>query len=221
MNTLKYLLALAGFMFGMLLFVPADAAEEAPDALVKRVTEEVMQTVRNDKSVKAGDRQRIETLVRSKILPHIDFRRTTMLTMGRYWRQATPEQQQKIAKEFQDLLIHTYAGALSQVGEQKLVYKPLRADPSDTDVVVRCEVPQTRGREPVQFSYRMSKTPDGWKVYDLNVLGVWLVETYKSTFADHIGREGIEGLVTLLEEKNRALLAQPAGQKVPPPDRAL
>lgn len=188
-------------------------AEEAPDVLVKRITRDVMDTVRADKAIKSGNRQRIHELVNTKIAPHVDIERATAFAMGRYWPQATPQQKDKLVKEVRTLLLHTYAGGLSQVGDQELIFKPMRAQPDDTEVEVRFEVKQKRGAEPVQVSYRLYKTPDGWKVYDVNVLGVWLGQTYRSSFAAEIERSGINGLISTLEEKNRKLAANEEGAR--------
>lgn len=200
------------FLFAAMATASAFAADapsqEAPDELVKRVTQEVMDTARTDKEIKAGNRRRILQVVEQKILPHVDLERAVSLAVGRHWREATPQQRQQLIDEFRTMLIRTYAGALSLVGDQKLVYKPLRADPDDTEVEVRFEVRQLRGHEPVQVSYRLYKTQDGWKVYDVNVLGVWLVETYKSSFNTEIAQGGIDGLIRTLSAKNKELAAR-------------
>lgn len=209
MKIFKTLLILTGLLLGAMPFTASAAAPEAPDVLVRRVTEEVMETARNDKGIKAGDRRRIVAVVEAKILPHLDFRRATALTVGRHWRQATPQQKQQLTEEFRALMIHTYAGAMSQISDQKLEYKPMRADPGDTDVEVRFQVRQTRTGDPVQVIYRMHKAPDGWKVYDVNVLGAWLTETYRTSFSEEIARSGIDGLIQTLSEKNKKLAAQP------------
>ncbi len=208
MKTLTTLLLLAGLALGTLAFASPAPSEEAPDVLVKRITMQVLDAAKNDKEIKAGNRRRIHKLVETMILPHVDFQRTTALTVGRYWREATPQQRQQLTDEFRALLMYTYAGALSQVGDQQIVFKPLRADPADNEVEVRFEVIQPRRADPVQVSYRLYKTPDGWKVYDVNVLGVWLIQTYKENFAAEIGKGGIDGLIHTLAEKNRSLAEQ-------------
>lgn len=199
--------------FSVLLAALQVRAEEAPDVLVKRITRDVMDTVRADNAIKAGNRQRIHELVNTKIAPHVDIERATAFAMGRYWPLATPQQKDKLVKEVRTLLLYTYAGGLSQVGDQELIFKPMRAQPEDTEVEVRFEVKQKRGAEPVQVSYRLYKTPDGWKVYDVNVLGVWLGQTYRSSFAAEIERSGIDGLIGTLEEKNRKLAANEEGAR--------
>lgn len=207
MKIFTKLFLVAGLILGTPAFAAAPPDQEAPDVLVRRVTDEVMETAKTDKEIKAGNRDRIRELVESKILPHLDFERATALTAGRHWRDATPQQRAQLTEEFRLLMIHTYAGALSQIRNEKLVYKPLRDDPSDNEVEVRFQVLQTRKGDPVQVSYRMYKMPDGWKIYDVNVLGVWLTETYKNSFSDEIARGGIEGLIRTLSEKNKKLAA--------------
>lgn len=194
------IVALALSPFGAL------AQQEAPDVLVKRISEEVVNAAKTDKQIQGGDQQRVLQLVEEKIIPHVDFQHMTALAAGRFWRQATPDQQQKLTKEFRDLLIHTYSGAISQVRDQQLVFKPMRASPADTDVEVRSEVQQSRG-EPIQLNYRLEKTTSGWKIYDVNVLGAWLVETYKGNFSSEIGKNGIDGLIKVLTERNAKLRA--------------
>jgi phospholipid transport system substrate-binding protein len=181
-------------------------AQQAPDALIREVSQDVIDTARNDKAIQAGDLQRIVALVDTKVLPHVNFQRMTASAVGRYWRQATPEQRQRLQEEFKQLLMRTYAGALSQVKDQEVHMKPMRAAPEDTEVIVRTEV---RGKgEPVQVDYRLQKTPAGWKIYDVNVLGVWLVENYRNTFAQEIGQGGIDGLINKLAERNKAAAGQ-------------
>ena len=177
------------------------AAEEAPDALIKRVSGEVLEAIKGDKAVQAGEMSRVLTLVDSKVMPHVNFTRMTASAVGRSWRQATPEQKTRLQQEFKTLLIRTYSGALSQVKDQSLNVKPMRAVPTDSEITVRTEV-IGRG-EPVQLDYRMEKTPTGWKIYDLNVLGVWLVETYRTQFAQEISANGVNGLIASLSQRNK------------------
>ncbi len=179
------------------------AADEAPDALVKRLSADVLETVKKDKSIKSGDVDKIMALVNKTILPYVNFRRMTAAAVGPAWRTATPEQQQRLQDEFKQLLVRTYSGALSEVSDQTIVVKPMRAAAGDTDVLVRTEV---RGRgDPVQLDYRLEKASDGsWKIYNLNVLGVWLVETYRTQFAQEINAKGLDGLIAALAERNKA-----------------
>lgn len=181
------------------------AADEAPDALVKRLSVDVLETLRKDKSIKAGDVDRIMALVDKTIMPHVNFRRMTAASVGPGWRKATPEQQARLQDEFKTLLVRTYAGALSQVTDQSIVVKPLRAAAEDKDVLVRTEI--VGKGDPIQLDYRLEKTPGegaGWKIYNLNVLGVWLVETYRSQFAQEINAKGIDGLIDTLVARNKS-----------------
>jgi phospholipid transport system substrate-binding protein len=183
----------------------AQGAEEAPDAWIKRLSTEVLDTIKADKSLQSGNLPKVVALVDSKIMPNVDFQRMTASAAGPAWRKATPEQQKSLQEEFKILLVRTYAGALSQVSDQEIALKPLRAAAEDKEVVVRTEI---RGRgEPVQLDYRLQKTPGqgaGWKIYDLNVMGVWLVETYRGQFAQEINAKGIDGLIASLAERNKA-----------------
>ncbi len=195
-----------------LIFASAASAQEAPDVLVKRISEDVLNTAKNDKEIQSGNINRIVALVEEKILPYVDAERMTALAAGRFWRQATPEQQKQLITEFRSLLIYTYSGALSQVRDQKIEYRPLRADPADTEVEVRSQVIQSRG-EPIQLSYRLEKLPSGWKMYDVNVMGAWLVEAYKGTFNSEITKGGIDGLIKSLSDKNKQLAARSIAKK--------
>jgi phospholipid transport system substrate-binding protein len=191
---------------GMLGFAGTAAAQEAPDAFIKRISQEVLETAKSDKDIQSGNQQKILDVVQSKILPNVDFQRMTALAAGRYWREATPEQQKRLTEEFRDLLVYTYAGAIAQIRDQQLEFKPMRNDPADTDVEVRSQVVQQRG-EPIQLNYRLTKAGNTWKIYDLNVLGAWLVETYKGNFASEISKGGIDGLIKTLAERNKKLSA--------------
>lgn len=187
-----------------LLTVPVRAADEMPDALIKRLTTDTLDSIKADKSIQAGDVTHIIALVDAKLMPSVDFQRMTASAVGPKWRTATPEQKKRLQDEFKTLLVRTYAGALTQVNNLTFSVKPLRASPDDKEVVVRTEV---KGRgDPIQLDYRMEKTPGegaGWKIYNLNVLGVWLVDTYRSQFAQEISAKGIDGLITVLVELNK------------------
>ena len=189
----------------LLSLVPARAADEAADAMIKRLSAEVLDGIKGDKSIQAGDVTRIVALVDQRIMPNVDFPRMTASAVGPLWRQATPEQQKRLQDEFKTLLVRTYAGALAQISDQTIAVKPLRAAPDDKDVVVRTEV---RGRgDPIQLDYRLEKTPgqgSGWQIYNLNVLGVWLVETYRSQFAQEINSKGLDGLISTLSDRNKS-----------------
>ncbi len=192
------------------LFIAASASaqQEAPDALVKRVSQEILDLAKTDQQIQAGNQQRIMEVVQSKIIPHVNFQRMTAMAAGRHWRDATPEQQAALTSEFRALLVYTYSGAITQIRNQKLDFKPLRADPEDTEVEVRTSVIQPRG-EAMQLNYRLEKTANGWKIYDVNILGAWLVETYKGSFATEISKSGIDGLIKTLSERNRRLAVMP------------
>lgn len=177
-------------------------AQEAPDAMVKRVQQEVLQIIKTDPKVQAGDQARTREVVETKLLPNFDFTRMTALAMGRNWRQATPEQQQRLTTEFQSLLVRTYAGALNQYRDQQINYKPLRAEDKATDVIVRTEVVRP-GQQPVQIDYGMEKSGDGWKSYDVIVGGVSLVTNYRDEFNEQIRSGGIDGLIRTLADKNK------------------
>ena len=192
----------------------AAQASESPEVLIQRVAAELIEAVKSDAALRNGDQGRVIALVDNRLLPHVNFTRMTASSVGRFWRQATPEQKQKLQAEFKTLLVRTYSGALSQVKDQTLVVKPLRASPDDTEVIVRSEL-RTPGRDPVQLDYRVEKTEAGWKVYDLNVLGVWLVETYRGQFAQEINAKGLDGLIAALAQRNRgnAIEKPPIGSK--------
>jgi phospholipid transport system substrate-binding protein len=183
---------------------PAHAADETPDALVKRISSDVLETIKADKSIKAGDIDKIMVLVDTKIMPNVNFQRMTSSAVGPAWRQATPEQQKRLEEEFKTLLVRTYAGALAQVSDQTVSVRPFRGSLDDKEVLVRTEV--RGGGDPVQLDYRLEKMPGeaaGWKIYNINVLGVWLVDTYRTQFAQQINSKGIDGLIAALAARNK------------------
>ncbi len=186
-------------------FTSVFAADEAPDAMIQRLSTDVLNTIKADKTLQSGNVARIVTLVDNKIMPSVNFQRMTASAVGPNWRKATPEQQKRLQEEFKILLVRTYAGALSQISDQVVEMKPLRGSSEDKEIIVRSEV---KGRgDPIQLDYRLEKTPGegaGWKIYNLNVLGVWLVETYRSQFAQEINASGIDGLITSLADRNKA-----------------
>ena len=188
-----------------LLALPARAADEAADTLIKRLFTEVLDSIKTDKAIRAGDTSRIAALVNAKIMPNVNFQRMMASAVGPAWRQATPEQQKRLQEEFKILLLRTYAGALTQISDQTIAVRPLRVAADDKETVVRTEV---KGRgDPVQLDYRLEKTSGegvGWKIYNLNVMGVWLVETYRSQFAQEINGKGIDGLIASLTTRNKA-----------------
>ena len=178
------------------------AEDVAPDELVKNTTQEVISVIKQDKDIQSGDRSKIYALVEEKVLTHFDFRRMSQLAMGKNWRQATPEQQDAIIKEFRSLLVRTYAVSLSQYRDQKIEVKPVKLETDAKDATVKSLFIQS-GREPVTVEYLMHKIPAGWKVFNITVEGVSLVENYRSTFNDQIRKSGIDGLIKTLGERNK------------------
>ena len=175
----------------------------AADAFVKQVSADVIDAVKADKAIQSGDVSRIRALVDAKVMPHVNFQRMTASSVGPQWRSATPDQQKRMLTEFQTLLVNTYSGALSQVKDQTVVVRPLRAGADQTELVVRSEV---RGKgDPIQLDYRLEKAGDGWKIYDVNVGGFWLVDAYKGQFAKDLSNGGIDALISRLAEKNKSL----------------
>lgn len=204
------LFAVIGFALAAFASTQPALAQEAPDELIKRISQEVLEAAKSDKAIQGGNQQRVLGLVEASIVPHIDFARMTALAAGRFWRQASPEQQKQLTDEFRTLLIYTYSGAITQIRDQKLEFRPMRADPSAKDVEVRSQVLQPRGGEPIQLNYRLAKSSDGWKIYDVNILGAWLVETYKGNFASEINKGGIDGLIKTLADRNKRLASSAA-----------
>ncbi len=210
-RTLTRWLAVAALTFPVAW--PTWAADEAPDALIDRLTKEALDTIANDKAVQAGDVGRIIALMDEKVMPYLNFQRMTASAVGPGWRQATPEQRTRLEGEFKTLLVRTYAGAMSQAKNLSFQVKPLRSAPEDKEVIVRTVI--TGRGDPVQLDYRLEKTPGlgaGWKIFNMNVLGVWLVDTYRSQFAQEINAKGVDGLIAKLVEmnKNNAAAAKPA-----------
>lgn len=197
----------AAVLLSMLLALPwaARAEDEAPEAFVKRVSVEVLESIKADKGMRNGDVNRVMALVDTRIMPNLDFVRMTASAVGPAWRQASPEQKTRLQEEFKLLLARTYSGALAQVGDQTVEVKPVRGSAEDKELLVRTEI--RNGGEVVQMDYRLTKTPGqgaGWKIYNLNVMGVWLVETYKTQFAQEINAKGLDGLISSLSERNKA-----------------
>jgi phospholipid transport system substrate-binding protein len=178
------------------------AAEEPADVFIKRVSGDILEAIKADKSIHTGDVNKIVALVDQRVMPHVNFLRMTASAVGPGWRQATPEQQKRLQEEFKILLVRTYAGALGQVSDQTIAVKPLRAAADDKEVLVRTEV---RGKgDPIQLDYRVEKSADGaWKVYNMNVMGIWLVENYKTQFAQEINAKGVDGLIASLADRNK------------------
>ncbi|KWI82610.1 toluene tolerance protein [Burkholderia ubonensis] len=191
------------FSFGGAAYAEVDQSN--PQALIKSATQQVLDEVKRQ-TIKQGDTNRIMTIVNKDILPYTDFRRTTQLAMGRHWREASQAQQQQVMEQFKMLLIRTYSGAIAQLKpDQQIQYPPFRASPEDTDVVVKT-VAMNNG-QPVQIDYRLYKTQQGWRVYDLNVLGAWLIQTYQQQFNEKIQQSGVDGLIQFLAQRNQELAA--------------
>ncbi len=201
-----FLLPIFAMFFAMTGVASAQTVDTSnPDAMVQQVTQQVIDQIRGDKTIQAGDINKITQLVNEKILPYMDFRRTTQLAMGRNWRTASPDQQTQVVEQFKMLLIRTYSGALAQVRDQQIQYKPFRANPDDTDVVVRSTV--MNNGQPIELDYRLYKTPQGWRVYDINVLGAWLIQAYQQQFQEKIQQGGVDGLIQFLTQRNQQLAA--------------
>ncbi len=200
-----FALMLAGA--SLLLPVGAQAQETAPDALVKNVTTEVLEIIRTDKDIKAGNTQRVIDLIEKKVLPHFNFQRMTALAVGKDWRQASPAQQKALTDEFRDLLVRTYSNALTAYKNETVEYRPFKMQPGETDVTVRTQIHQPGARQPIALDYSLEKQPQGWKVYDVVVAGVSLVTNYRSSFATEVRNGGIDGLIKTLKAKNSSLEA--------------
>lgn len=198
LETASKVVALSALAFA----VSALADEPAPDALVTAISDEVIAAIKNDKDLRSGNPAKIAALVEAKILPHFDFAHTTRIAMGPNWRRATPEQQDRLTREFRALLVRTYSTALTTYRDQRVDVKPLRARPGDMQVTVRTEIRQS-GAQPVSFDYEMEKTPEGWKVFDIRIAGASLAATYRDTFAETVRNSGVDGLIELLSGKNR------------------
>lgn len=209
---MKRFLSLVLPFLALFLAVPAMAADEAPDALVKRVTEEVLTIVRSDKEIQGGSTQKAIALVEAKVLPNFDFNRMTALAMGRDWRKASPEQKKVLVNEFRTLLVRTYSNALTTYKNQTVDFKPFKMQPSDVEVLVRTQVNQPAGK-PIQIDYSLEKLDDGWKVFDVIVAGVSLVTNYRETFAQEVRTGGVDGLIKSLQAKNKATETKVADKK--------
>ena len=203
MKLFAALLACASFF----LSPGALAQQMAPDALVKSVTDEVLDIIRKDKDIKAGSTKRAIELVEQKVLPHFNFARMTALAAGKDWRQATPEQQKVLTVEFRDLLVRTYSNALIAYKNETVDYRPFKIQPGETDVTVRTQIHQAGARQPITLDYSLEKNGNAWKVYDVVVAGVSLVTNYRSSFATEIRNGGIDGLIKTLKAKNASLEA--------------
>jgi phospholipid transport system substrate-binding protein len=195
---LRILIMLAGLLAG-----GAALAQEAPDALVRKTTDEVLAIIKADKDLQSGNSRKIVELAEARVLPHFDFARMTRLAVGRNWAQATDAQKEALVKEFRTLLVRTYSTSLTQYRNQTIEVKPTKMAPQDQEVTVRTQVIQPGG-PPIPIDYAMEKTPQGWKVFDVVVDGVSLVTTYRGSFNEQIQRGGVDGLLKTLAERNRS-----------------
>jgi len=211
LNTVLRLMVVAWLAVG--LSASALAADDTPEVFIKRLSSDVIDAIKTDKSLAAGDINKIIVLVDQKVMPSVNFLRMTASAVGPSWRQATPEQQKRLQEEFKTLLMRTYSGALSQFNDQTIAIKPVRAAPEDKEVIVKTEV---RGKgEPIQLDYRVEKSteaPSGWRIYNVNVMGIWLVDNYRSQFSQEINAKGIDGLIASLAERNKANVGKPQGK---------
>ena len=205
--SLRKLIAQCCVLVAALLPLAQASAQQAPDVLVREVTNEVLEIVRADEALRAGEKHRVMELVDAKVLPHFDFRRMTMLAVGRDWRDASAEQQVRLTDAFRTLLVRTYSNALTQYRDQTVAFRPAHFAATDKRVQVRTEVHQS-GAQPIGIDYMLEQSEAGWKVFDVIVAGVSLVTTYRSSFADEVRSGGVEGLLKSLEAKNRSLEAE-------------
>jgi len=204
----KYLISFIFLFLSSVVPAFAQGAMTAPDVLARSVTEEVLQILRSDKDLQSGNQRKARELIETRIAPHFNFTGMTRLALGRNWNAANPEQRRQLVTEFRALLVQTYTASLILFKDQKIEYRPLKMAPTDTDVIVRSLVRSSSGADPVQVDYDMEKTDEGWKVYNVKIGGVSLVENYRGTFNTEITKNGIDGLISMLRERNRSLLAQ-------------
>jgi len=210
-KVLRRALALASFAGAAILAGgPAAAAgtdaSMAPDALVQSVSTEVLDSIKADPALRNGDFEKLQKLIDDKVAPHVDFERMTRLSVGRGWRDATPEQRQALIREFRTMLVRTYSGALSRVTDHQVKMRPFKGQPTDTDVIVRTQVAPSAG-DAIQLDYRLEKIDSGWKIYDVTILGVSLVENFRNSFASEINQSGVDGLIKALGDRNKQLAA--------------
>ena len=196
------------WVFGAFLLVSGQAIADvdSPDVLIKKVSDDVLTIVRQDKDIQSGNTKKAMDLVEAKVLPHFNFQHMTALAMGKDWRKATPEQKKRLSEEFKTLLVRTYSNALTGYRDQTIRYKPVKMQPGDDEVLVRTEIVQP-GNKPIQLDYALEKLADGWKVFDVVVAGVSLVTNYRDTFSQEVRANGVDGLVQMLVAKNKQIEA--------------
>lgn len=178
----------------------------SPDALVQSVSTEVLDNIKADPALRNGDFNKLQRLIDDKVAPYVDFERMTRLSVGPGWRGATPEQRQALMREFRTYVVRTYSGALSRVTDHQVKMRPFKAQPTDTEVVVRSLVAPSNG-DPIQLDYRLEKTDSGWKIFDVTILGVSMVETFRNSFASEVNQNGVDGLIKALADRNKQLAA--------------
>jgi len=211
-NLLKKFLAIIG-LATIASLANAQTAQTPPDELVRTVSQGVLDEIKADRTLQAtGNLERLNALVDKRVMPYVNFQRMTALAVGRNWRTATPDQQAALQTEFRRLLLLTYADAVRQVTDTTIQVRPMRSAPTDEEVIVRTQVLRP-GKEPIQLDYRLQKTPAGWKIFDLNILGLWLIEHYRNQFAQVVGASGIDGLIKSLKEKNQSLAQTATAQR--------
>ena len=210
-NLLKKFLAIIGLVT-IASLANAQTAQTPPDELVRTVSQGVLDEIKADRTLQTGNLDRLNALVDKRVMPYVNFQRMTALAVGRNWRTATPEQQAALQTEFRRLLLLTYADAVRQVTDTTIQVRPMRSAPTDEEVIVRTQVLRP-GKEPIQLDYRLQKTPAGWKIFDLNILGLWLIEHYRNQFAQVVGASGIDGLIKSLKEKNQSLAQTATAQR--------
>lgn len=207
-TTLFRLPALLLMAFSLTLFSPLTSAQTidatgSPQDFVEAVASTALNAVKSDDAARQGDREAVKVLIENYVLPYVNFEKTTRLAAGRHWRTATPEQRQNLVNAFKNTLIRTYSGAMTKVDDKSSIsMQPFRGDASANDVVVRSMINQSNGPA-VAVDYRLEKTPEGWKVYDLNVENIWLIQNYRNQFNDQIAQNGIDGLINALNQQNR------------------
>lgn len=210
-NLLKKFLATIG-LATVASLASAQTAQTPPDELVRTVSQGVLDEIKADRTLQTGNLDRLNALVDKRVMPYVNFQRMTALAVGRNWRTATPEQQAALQTEFRRLLLLTYADAVRQVTDTTIQVRPMRSAPTDEEVIVRTQVLRP-GKEPIQLDYRLQKTPAGWRIFDLNILGLWLIEHYRNQFAQVVGASGIDGLIKSLKEKNQSLAQTATAQR--------
>lgn len=211
---------LGRIFFGLILWSAAVgsavwAQNTTPDGLIRSISQSVLDEIKADRTLQTGDIDRLNNLVEKRVMPHVNFTRMTSLAVGRNWRSASVEQQKILMNEFKRLLLLTYADAVRQVTDTSVQIRPMRSRPEDEEVIVRTQVLRP-GKEPIQLDYRLEKVEGGWKIYDLNILGLWLVEHYRTQFNQIVTANGIDGLISSIQDKNKSLASLASSRRTTP-----